>query len=267
MHSPRPLDEVSMPALHPTFSPEQDRRHDDDVRGINILESTVNRHGYAAGKLERAAFRPDDFQGEGASGRGLLKQRRSVDDIEYAGKRRGDALPYCDQTDVKPTTRHGSETSPGLLPHDSRIHHGPVPPPPPPPTNRPILERTALQSGSCLCELSAHTGPCSRSFNRRHEMKHVHPHAVDSAKLDALVARAFADLSAGYGGVMISVGNRLGLYKAMAGAGPLSPRELAARAGCAERYVREWLNSQVAGGYIDYHPLSDTYELTPEQAM
>jgi len=98
-------------------------------------------------------------------------------------------------------------------------------------------------------------------------MKHVHPHAVDSAKLDALVARAFADLSAGYGGVMISVGNRLGLYKAMAGAGPLSPRELAARAGCAERYVREWLNSQVAGGYIDYHPLSDTYELTPEQTM
>ena len=99
-------------------------------------------------------------------------------------------------------------------------------------------------------------------------MEHAHHHhTIDSAKLDALVTRAFEDLSAGYGGVMISLGHRLGLYKAMAGAGPLTTRELATRADCAERYVREWLNSQVAGGYVTYHPISDTYELTPEQAM
>ncbi|WP_011579966.1 MULTISPECIES: class I SAM-dependent methyltransferase [Chelativorans] len=97
-------------------------------------------------------------------------------------------------------------------------------------------------------------------------MEHTHS-AIDSAKLDALVARALADLSAGYGGVMISLGNRLGLYKAMAGAGPLSALELATRADCAERYVREWLNSQVAGGYLAHHPATDTYELTPEQAL
>jgi SAM-dependent methyltransferase len=88
---------------------------------------------------------------------------------------------------------------------------------------------------------------------------------IDSTKLDALVGRAVADLSAGYGGVMVSLGNRLGLYRAMAGAGPLSAREVASRAHCAERYVREWLNSQVAGSYVDYHAVSDTYELTPEQ--
>ena len=52
----------------------------------------------------------------------------------------------------------------------------------------------------------------------------------------------------------------------MAGAGPLSSQEVARRSGCAERYVREWLNSQVAGGYVDYHPRPATYELTPEQA-
>ena len=52
----------------------------------------------------------------------------------------------------------------------------------------------------------------------------------------------------------------------MAGAGPLSSHEVARRSGCGERYVREWLNSQVAGGYVDYHPASATYELTPEQA-
>ncbi|WP_342640860.1 class I SAM-dependent methyltransferase [Rhodoligotrophos ferricapiens] len=90
---------------------------------------------------------------------------------------------------------------------------------------------------------------------------------LDESKLNALVTRAVDDLSAGYGGVMVSLGNRLGLYKAMAGAGPLSAREVAGRAGCAERYVREWLNSQVAGGYVTYHPTSDTYELTPEQAF
>ncbi len=90
---------------------------------------------------------------------------------------------------------------------------------------------------------------------------------VDQAKLDAVLARAVGDLSAGYGGVMISLGSKLGLYKAMAGAGPVSAREVAGRSGCAERYVREWLNAQAAGGYVVYHASSDTYELTPEQAM
>nr|WP_298682343.1 class I SAM-dependent methyltransferase [uncultured Dongia sp.] len=94
-----------------------------------------------------------------------------------------------------------------------------------------------------------------------------HANAIDPAKLNALIGRMVEDLSAGYGGVMVSLGHRLGLYKAMAGAGPLNSREVAARAKCAERYVREWLNSQVAGGYMAYHAISDSYELTPEQAF
>jgi SAM-dependent methyltransferase len=98
-------------------------------------------------------------------------------------------------------------------------------------------------------------------------VENIRPNAIDPAKLDAFLARAVGDLSAGYGGVMVSLGNRLGLYRAMAGAGPLSSRELASRASCAERYVREWLNAQVAGSYVAYHAISDTYELTPEQAF
>jgi len=90
---------------------------------------------------------------------------------------------------------------------------------------------------------------------------------VDQRKLDEFLGRAVSDLAAGYGGVMVSLGRRLGLYEAMAGAGPLSSQEVAARAGCAERYVREWLNSQAAGGYVMYHAASETYELSPEQAM
>ncbi|MES2855173.1 MAG: class I SAM-dependent methyltransferase, partial [Bdellovibrionota bacterium] len=90
---------------------------------------------------------------------------------------------------------------------------------------------------------------------------------LDQQKLEALVGKLFSDVSAGYGGVLVSIGDKLGLYKAMAGAGPLSSHEVAKRTKCYERYVREWLNAQVAGGYVDYHPKSETYELTPEQAM
>jgi ubiquinone/menaquinone biosynthesis C-methylase UbiE len=98
-------------------------------------------------------------------------------------------------------------------------------------------------------------------------MDYVKTHEIDPAKLDAIVSRAIGDLSAGYGGVMVSIGHRLGLYKAMAGAGPLSAHELASRTGCAERYIREWLSSQVAGGYVLFHAVSDSFELTPEQAL
>jgi SAM-dependent methyltransferase len=90
---------------------------------------------------------------------------------------------------------------------------------------------------------------------------------IDQTKLNDFLARAVGDLSAGYAGVMVSLGSKLGLYKAMAGAGPISAEELAARTGCAERYVREWLNSQAAGGYVAYHVVSHTYELSPEQAL
>lgn len=90
---------------------------------------------------------------------------------------------------------------------------------------------------------------------------------IDQAKLESFVMRAVGDLSAGYGGVMVSLGTKLGLYKAMAGAGPLSAKELAARTECAERYVSEWLNAQAAGGYVQYHAVSDTYELSAEQAL
>ncbi|TNC71303.1 class I SAM-dependent methyltransferase [Rubellimicrobium roseum] len=97
-------------------------------------------------------------------------------------------------------------------------------------------------------------------------MKDYHSH-IDPAKLDAFVGQAVQDISAAYAGVMVSLGDKLGLYTAMAGAGPLSSREVASRSGCAERYVREWLGSQVAGGYVVYHDISDTYELPPEQAF
>jgi SAM-dependent methyltransferase len=90
---------------------------------------------------------------------------------------------------------------------------------------------------------------------------------LDPAVLDALVGKAVAELAAGYGGLMMNIGRKLGLYRAMAGAGPVTSQEVAYTAGCAERYVREWLNAQAAGGYVVYHRVSGAYELTPEQAF
>ena len=90
---------------------------------------------------------------------------------------------------------------------------------------------------------------------------------IDHAKLETFVMRAVGDLASAYGGLMVSLGSKLGLYKAMSGAGPVSAKELAIRTKCAERYVREWLNAQAAGGYVEYHAVSDTYELSPEQAL
>jgi SAM-dependent methyltransferase len=88
--------------------------------------------------------------------------------------------------------------------------------------------------------------------------------AVEERTTEAFVERTLADLAACYGGVMVSTGHRLGLYRALAARGPLSSVELAARTGSEERYVREWLNSQVAAGYLAYHDESQTYELPSE---
>jgi SAM-dependent methyltransferase len=90
--------------------------------------------------------------------------------------------------------------------------------------------------------------------------------ALNEEKLQAFLDRAFTDLAACYGGVMVSLGDRLGLYRSLAGAGPLTSAEVAERAGCAERYVREWLGSQVAATYVEYDPATETYQLPPEHA-
>jgi SAM-dependent methyltransferase len=91
--------------------------------------------------------------------------------------------------------------------------------------------------------------------------------AIDHAKLEAFVGQAVVDMGAAISGLLLHLGDRLGLYKAMAGAGPITSADLAARTGTTERYVREWLGNQTAGGYVVHDPAEDTYELPAEQAM
>jgi SAM-dependent methyltransferase len=91
--------------------------------------------------------------------------------------------------------------------------------------------------------------------------------AIDPARLEAFLEQAVGDIGAAAAGALTLTGHRLGLFRALAGAGPLTAARLAERTGTRERYVREWLNAQAAGGYVRYEPASDAYELPPEQAL
>jgi SAM-dependent methyltransferase len=90
--------------------------------------------------------------------------------------------------------------------------------------------------------------------------------AANQDQINAFLERVVADGAAAVAGVSTSLGGRLGLYRAMAGAGPLSSLQLADRTGLVERYVREWLGAQVAGEYVVYDPDSDTYVLPEAHA-
>ena len=90
--------------------------------------------------------------------------------------------------------------------------------------------------------------------------------AIDEGKLEAFVGGAVVDFGAAISTAMAVVGDKLGLYRAMAGAGPLAPADVAARTGTDERLVREWLANQAAGGYVTYDPATETFTLPEEQA-
>lgn len=90
--------------------------------------------------------------------------------------------------------------------------------------------------------------------------------SIDQAKVEAFAFQFVGDIGATLAGATTYIGHRTGLYAAMAGAGPLTPNDLASRTGTHERYVREWLNAQAAGGYVTYDPEHTTYELPDEHA-
>jgi SAM-dependent methyltransferase len=90
---------------------------------------------------------------------------------------------------------------------------------------------------------------------------------IDEHKLEAFMHKAIGDMGAVISAPLITIGERLGLYRAMAGAGPLTSAEVAERTDVAERSVREWLANQAAGGYVTYDPESDRYTLPDEQAL
>ena len=90
--------------------------------------------------------------------------------------------------------------------------------------------------------------------------------AIDEARLNAFLGKAVGDLGAAISAVLISIGDELGLYRALA-AEPLTSTELAGKTGTHERYIREWLANQAAGGYVEYEAANGRYSMNAEQAL
>jgi SAM-dependent methyltransferase len=90
---------------------------------------------------------------------------------------------------------------------------------------------------------------------------------IDQTKLEEFMGRFVGDLGAALSASLVVIGDRLGLYRAMADGEPVSAQELAERTGTDPRYVREWLSNQAAGGYVTYDAANDSFCLTPEQSL
>ncbi|MCW3062898.1 MAG: SAM-dependent methyltransferase [Solirubrobacterales bacterium] len=91
--------------------------------------------------------------------------------------------------------------------------------------------------------------------------------AIDEDRLNAFMGQFVQDLGAALSVASVIIGDKLGLYKAMADGSAVTPAELAERTGTDERYVREWLSGQAAGGYVAYDAATERFTLPPEQSL
>ena len=91
--------------------------------------------------------------------------------------------------------------------------------------------------------------------------------AIDMDKLHEFLGKALVDFGATFHAALVRIGDKLGLYKGLAAGGPQTAAELAKRTGTTERYVREWLSCQAAGGYVSYDAAAGKFYLTEEQAF
>ncbi|MBV8856996.1 MAG: methyltransferase domain-containing protein [Acidobacteria bacterium] len=88
---------------------------------------------------------------------------------------------------------------------------------------------------------------------------------INQEKLEAFLGKVVTDFGAALSSSLVYIGQKLGLYKALAEAGATTPAELAGRTGTQERYVREWLINQAASGYVEYDAAEGKFSLSPEQ--
>jgi SAM-dependent methyltransferase len=91
--------------------------------------------------------------------------------------------------------------------------------------------------------------------------------AIDEERLGQFLGQAVTDMGAALNGALVLIGAELGLWKALAGASPMTSAMIAERSGVAERYVREWSSAQAASGYLEYNAEHETFTLPPEQAL
>jgi SAM-dependent methyltransferase len=96
----------------------------------------------------------------------------------------------------------------------------------------------------------------------------INQKSIDQETLQRFMERLISDIGGAYSAVLVYIGDKLGLYKAMSDAGkPITSQELAAITKTSERNVREWLANQAAGGYVTYDKETQKYWLPPENAL
>ena len=91
--------------------------------------------------------------------------------------------------------------------------------------------------------------------------------SINQDKLHEFLGKAIVDFGATFNAALIRIGDKLGLYKALAKSGPQTPAQLAKATGTSERYIREWLSEQAAGGYVTYDAAEGSFHLSEEQAF
>ena len=91
--------------------------------------------------------------------------------------------------------------------------------------------------------------------------------SINQDKLHEFLGKAIVDFGATFNAALIRIGDKLGLYKELAKSGPQTPGELAKATGTSERYIREWLSEQAAGGYVTYNAANGKFHLSEEQAF
>ena len=90
---------------------------------------------------------------------------------------------------------------------------------------------------------------------------------MDKDKSNRFMQKVVGDVATAIAAGLMVVGDKAGLFKAMAGAGPLAAAELAERSGVRQRYVEEWLAAMAGGGYVEYDAASDRFTLPDEHAQ
>ncbi len=99
------------------------------------------------------------------------------------------------------------------------------------------------------------------------QSKNSNSNQIDEQLLNNFMLKAVGDVASSMSAMLTILGERLGLYKALTESGPLTSEDLAIKTSTHERYVREWLANQAAGGYINYDPTSGKFALPVEQSM
>lgn len=107
----------------------------------------------------------------------------------------------------------------------------------------------------------AATAPFTASCKRQPPASTASP---NQSRAEHLAERVIEHTNAAYFVGAAYIGDRLGLFKAMAGTGPLTAKQLAEKTGLNERYILEWLRTMASARYIDYHPQSNAFEMARE---